>query len=143
MFTRNSGFVGHHEELGEIWVWRDPRHNNFIALPNDLKIALAVEQNHRAGMFVNGCFMGNLFDVNVEHAAGRQVDGLSVHQIAFEENFDPVAILGDRENETGGVLNRRDQLLAFGRLRRHGSNPLIRQQGLRIANRFAGRSARQ
>jgi hypothetical protein len=71
-------------------------------------------------MFVNGCFMGNLFDVNVEHAAGRQVDGLSVHQIAFEENFDPVAILGNRENETGGVLNFGNQLLAFGRLRRHG-----------------------
>ena len=130
-------------QSGEILVWRDPCHDHFIAFPNDLKIAGAVEKNHRAGMFVDGRLVGNLFDVNVEHAAGRQVDGLSVHQIPFEENLDPVAILGNRENEAGGVLNRGNQLLAFDRLRRHSSNPLIRQQGLRVANRFAGRSARQ
>ena len=44
-------------------------------------------------------------------AAGRQIDGLGVHQIAFEENFDPVAVLGNGENDAGGVFDRRDQLL--------------------------------
>ena len=110
----------HYGQSGEILAGREPCHDNFIAFPNDLKIARAVEQNHRAGMFVDRGLMRNFFDVNIEHATGRQVDGLSVHQIAFEENLDPVAILGNRENETGGVLNRRDQLLAFDRLRRHG-----------------------
>ena len=119
-FTRNSEFVEHYGQSGEILAGREPCHDNFIAFPNDLKIARAVEQNHRAGMFVDRGLMRNFFDVNIEHATGRQVDGLSVHQIAFEENLDPVAILGNRENETGGVLNRRDQLLAFDRLRRHG-----------------------
>src|SRR5688572_28441712 len=63
-------------------------------------------------MFVDRRLVRNLFDVNVEDRTGRQIDGLRMHQIAFEENFDPVTIFSHGENYTGGVFERRNQLLA-------------------------------
>lgn len=41
-------------------------------------------------MLVNSRLVRNLFDVDIEHEAGKQVDGFGVHHVAFEEDFDPV-----------------------------------------------------
>jgi len=35
-----------------------------------------------------------------------------VHQITFEEKFDPGAVLRDAENDAGSAFDRRDPLLA-------------------------------
>jgi hypothetical protein len=35
-----------------------------------------------------------------------------VHQVAFEEKLDPGAVLGDAENDAGGVLDRSDRFFA-------------------------------
>jgi hypothetical protein len=65
-------------------------------------------------VFVDGGFMRNFFYVDIEDRAGGKTDSLSVHQVAFEEKLDPTAVLGNPEDETGGVLDRVNKLIAVG-----------------------------
>jgi hypothetical protein len=53
--------------------------------------------------------MRDVLYIDVEHRSAGQVDGPGVHQIAFEEKFDPGAVLRDAENEAGGVFDRSDR----------------------------------
>jgi hypothetical protein len=68
-------------------------------------------------MLVNRGFARDLFDVDIEHAADRQIDGLGVHHVAFEENFDPFAILGYRKDYSGGAFDCGDRFVSDSRLR--------------------------
>ena len=85
---------------------RQPGDDHPFAGTGDFEVARRVEENRRARTLVNSALVRNLFDVNVEHHTVRQIDGLGVHRIAFEEHFDPVAVLSDGENDAGGILDR-------------------------------------
>ena len=61
--------------------------------------------------------MRNLFDIDVEHPAGRKIYRPGVHQIAFEKNFDPASLFRDGNDQPGGILDR------------HGFFILSRRQG--------------
>ena len=70
------------------------------------------QENHRARVLIDRCLVRNFLDVNVEDSACRQVVGFRVHEVAFEDNLDPGAVLRDGENDTGGVFNRRDRFFS-------------------------------
>jgi hypothetical protein len=42
-----------------------------------------------------------------------------VHRIAFEEHFDPVAVLGDGENDAGSAFEYRQEFFAAALIIRH------------------------
>ena len=88
-------------------VAHDTGDDDALAIAGDAQIGGSGEKNHRARMFVDRGFVGNLLDVNTKEAAGREIDCLGMHQIAVEKNFDPVTILGNSENDAGGILDRR------------------------------------
>jgi hypothetical protein len=99
-------------QLNEVLARRDADDDYLVAVKSQAQIAGSIKKNHRARMFIDRCLMRNLFDVNVEDPTGRQIDGLRMHQITFEENFDPVTIFSDGDNHAGGILYRSDQFFA-------------------------------
>jgi hypothetical protein len=88
--------------------------DHLVAVTGNTQIAGVSENNHRARMLVDRGFMRDLFDVDVEHPARRQIDRPGVHQIAAEKDFDPVAVLSNGENDAGSVLDGRDRFFAAG-----------------------------
>src|SRR3989304_6052699 len=94
------------------WGQRRAHDDDLIAVAGNLQIAGAVEKNHRARVFVNRSLMRDILYIDIEHRTAGQVDGLDVHQIAFEEEFDPGAVLRHAENDASGVFDRSDELLA-------------------------------
>jgi hypothetical protein len=56
--------------------------------------------------------MRDILYIDIEHRTAGQVDGLGVHQITFEEEFDPGAVLRHAENDAGGAFDRRDRFFA-------------------------------
>jgi hypothetical protein len=105
-------------QLNEVLARRDADDDYLVAVKSQAQIAGSIKKNHRARMFIDRCLMRNLFDVNVEDPTGRQIDGLRMHQITFEENFDPVTIFSDGDNHAGGILYRCDQFFAVSCRRR-------------------------
>lgn len=85
----------------EILRWCAASNHDSISLPDNLQVAGSVEKHHRARLFVDGCLVRNLFNVNIEHLAGRKIYRLRMHQIAFEEHLDAVSLLGHRQNQSG------------------------------------------
>jgi hypothetical protein len=63
-------------------------------------------------MLIDRGFMRNFFNLNIKDATRRQVDGLRMHKIAFEEMFDPSSIFADAENDAGSLLYARDDPVA-------------------------------
>jgi hypothetical protein len=98
--------------LGEIWrlVGRSPFDNDLVSVAADLHVTGTLEKDHRAWMFVDGGFVGNCLDVDIENQAAGQIDGLRMHEVAFEEKLDPTAILGDPEYDTRGVSHALEEL---------------------------------
>jgi hypothetical protein len=56
----------------------------------------------------------NFFYVDIEDGAGGKIDGLGVHQVAFEEKLDPAPVFGDPEYDTGGVFDRVNNFVVAG-----------------------------
>ena len=104
--------------------------DDFVALPGDLQIARTLEKDHRARVLIDGRLVRDLFDINIEQATGGKIDGLGVHQVAFEENFDPVALFSNGENDAGSVFDRRDQFFVFHRLARQDQDSFSLPTGL-------------
>src|ERR1044071_7908625 len=85
--------------------------NDLLAVANDFDVAGPIEENHRAWMFVNGRFMRHFLDVDIEDSSLREIYGFGMHEIAFEEHFYPAAVLGDSENNPGGISDDFDRLV--------------------------------
>jgi hypothetical protein len=72
---------------------------------------------------------------HIKKYSGWQIDGPGMHQIAFEENFKPVAAFGHREDEVGSILDFRSILRLL--VPAPCVNSAICQQGLGGSNRFS------
>lgn len=129
--------------LGEIWrvVGRSPFDNDLVSVAADLHVTGTLEKDHRAWMFVDGGLVGNCLDVDIENQAAGQIDGLRMHEVAFEEKLDPTAILGDPDYDTSGVSHAFEELFTATWIFTHKRTSLTRQQSVGIPDHFARRRA--
>jgi hypothetical protein len=72
----------------------------------------SIEEDHGARVFVDGGFVRYFFYVNIEDGPSGKIDSLRMHQVAFEEKFDPAAVFGDPEYGAGGVFDRVNNFVA-------------------------------
>ena len=71
--------------------------DDLIPVASNSDVTRTIEEDHRAWVFVDRGLVRNFFHVNIEDKSGREIDGLRVHQVAFEEQFDPTAIFRNAE----------------------------------------------
>jgi hypothetical protein len=90
--------------------------DNFIVVSEDLQVTGAAKNHHRARVFIQRRFMRDLLDENIKQGVSRQVNGLRMHQVSFEEDLDPDVVFRDTKNNPACVLYPINQL--FVRLRR-------------------------
>jgi hypothetical protein len=76
-----------------------------IPVTDNSDVTRAIEEDHRAWMFVDRSFVRNFFYVDIEDGAGGKIDSLGVHQVAFKEGFDPTAVFGNAEDDASGVFD--------------------------------------
>lgn len=91
-----------------------PCNDDSVPVAGDANVTRTVEEDHRARMFVHGRFVGNFFYVDIEDGAGGKIDGLGVHQVAFEEKLDPAAVFGDSQYDAGDAFDRVNDLVSVG-----------------------------
>ena len=58
--------------------------------------------------------MGYFFYVDIEDGAGGKIDGLGVHQVAFEEKLDLAAVFGDSKYDAGDAFDGVNDLVSVG-----------------------------
>jgi hypothetical protein len=86
-----------------------------ISVTGNADVTRPIEEDHRARVLVDSGFVRNFFYVDIEDGAGGKIDGLGVHQVAFEEKLDPTAVFGDPEYDAGGVFDRVNNFVAVGK----------------------------
>jgi len=89
-----------------------PCDDDAVSITGNANVTRPIEEDHRARVFVDGGFVGNFFHVDIENGAGGKIDGLGMHQVAFEEKLDPTAVFGDPEYDAGGVFDRVNNFVA-------------------------------
>ena len=107
----DSGYLGH----AGILAPSTPCDDDAVPFKGNADVTRPIEEDHRARVFVDSGFVRNFFHVDIEDGAGGKIDGLGVHQVAFEEKLDPTAVFGHAEYDTGGVFDRVDNFVAIGK----------------------------
>jgi hypothetical protein len=90
------------------------RDDYLIPVTNNSDVTRAIEEDHRTRVFVDRSLVRNFFYVDIEDGAGGKIDSLGMHQVAFEESFDPTAVFGNAEYNASGVFDCVNYLFAVG-----------------------------
>jgi hypothetical protein len=85
-----------------------------IPITNNSDVTRAIEEDHRAWVFVDRSLVRNFFYIDIEDGTGGKIDSLGMHQVAFEEKFDPTAVFGNAEYDASGVFDRVNHFFAVG-----------------------------
>src|SRR5262245_36217646 len=83
-----------------------PCDDDAVPFTGNADVTRAIEKDHRARVLVDSGFVRNFFYVDIEDGAGGKIDGLGVHQVAFEEKLDPTAVVGNPAYDNDGVFDR-------------------------------------
>src|SRR5262245_66639704 len=105
-----------------------PPDDDAVTITGDANVTRPIEEDHRARVLIDSGFVRNFFHVDIEDRAGGKIDGLGVHEVAFEEELDPTAVFGHAEYDTGSVFDRVNNLLAVGKKLGHAIDLLLREQ---------------
>src|SRR6266404_6852 len=85
-----------------------------IPVASNSNVTRTVEEDHRTRVFVDRSLVRNFFYIDIEDGASGKIDSLGMHQVAFEEKFDPTAVFGNAEYDASGVFDRVNHLFAVG-----------------------------
>jgi hypothetical protein len=104
--------------------WGASPDDDLVAISRNLQIAGAGEVNHGAGMFINGCLVGNFFDEDIKQRdIAGEFDGFDVRVVPLVEKLDPASVVTGTHDDPANPVHPLKQLFAFRRRLCHRFSP--------------------